>query len=64
MGEHQQKNFHHTQHILAIRWGGGGDEGKFGTKVLFQFNVEWSSKKLWKMIAANVRAIVCKTTEK
>ena len=40
MGEHQQKNFHHTQHILAIRWGGGGDEGKFGTKVLFQFNVE------------------------
>ena len=42
-------------------WGGGGGsefvkKRKFVTKSLFSGNVEWSSKNLWKMISADVKA--------
>ena len=41
--------------------GGGGlsesvKKGKFATKNLFSDNIEWSSKNLWKMISADVKA--------
>ena len=31
-------------------------KGKFVTKISFSDNVEWSSKNLWKMISADVKA--------
>ena len=31
-------------------------KGKFLTKIFFSVNVEWSSKKLWEMISADVKA--------
>ena len=30
--------------------------GKFVTKIFFSDNVEWSSKNLWKMVSAGVKA--------
>ena len=41
--------------------GGGGlseavKKGKFVMKIFFSDNVEWSSKNLWKMISADVKA--------
>ena len=64
------KNLRHAYRILAIKGvgggggggGGGGDlsesikKGKFVTKTFFSDNVEWSSKNLWKMISAHVKA--------
>ena len=43
------------------RWGGGGSEqigwkGKFARKIFFSDIFDWSSKNLWKMISANVKA--------
>ena len=32
------------------------EKGKFVTKIFFSDNVEWSSKNLWKMISADVKA--------
>ena len=45
-------------------WGGGGGQGvsesvkkgKFMTRISFSDNVELSSKNLWKMISADVKA--------
>ena len=31
-------------------------KGKFVTKIFFSDNVEWSSKMLWKMMSADVKA--------
>ena len=55
------KNFCHDKRILAIEGegeGGGGDlsESKICDENLFSDNVEWSSKDLWKMISADVKA--------
>ena len=50
---------------MGCGWGVGGAAGggsefvkkrKFVTKSLFSGNVEWSSKNLWKMISADVKA--------
>ena len=45
--------------ILAIKEGGkfkSIKKGKFVTKIVFPDNVERSSKNLWKMISAHVKA--------
>ena len=60
--EHWQKTFVTHSGFWPLRgWGGGGlsesvKKGKFLTKISFSVNVEWSSKKLWKMILADVKA--------
>ena len=52
-------------YVCVCEWGGGAGKvnesvkkGKFVTKIFFFFsdNFEWSSKKLWKIISADVRA--------
>ena len=52
--------------LRGSKGGDGGEvsesikKGKFVMKIFFSYNVEWSSKNLWKTISVNVKAI--KTT--
>ena len=60
--EHQQKTFVRLSGFWQLRSGGGEGKvnllkkGKFVTKIFFSYNVEWSSKNLWKMMSADVKA--------
>ena len=55
--EHQQKTFVTFSRFWLLR---GLSESvkkeKFVTKIFFSVNFEWSSKNLWKMISADVKA--------
>ena len=45
--------------VKAVRVGGLSESVKKGesmTKIFFSDNVEWSSKNLWKMMSADVKA--------
>ena len=61
--ENWQKNIRHTQQILAIKRVGSVELSESVKKEdlprkSFSENVEWSSKKFWKMISPNIKTDV------
>ena len=57
--EHRRKTSRHTQRILVVKGAGGLSEAvkkKICDKNLFSNNIEWNSKKLWKIISADAKA--------